>query len=173
MPAGRPAIPAQLKRAVLVEAGHRCAIPGCGSTTTEIAHIKPWTDVKEHTFENLIALCPNCHTRFDRNEIDRLSMVQYKANLGLLNSRYGDLERRVLDYFAMNPEADEVQLPGGMQVLLMYLIQDGLLEYGETFRSRGTSDGLFDFDIAVLQVYRMTASGRDFVKRWRTAKALA
>jgi hypothetical protein len=29
MPEGRPAIPATVKRAVLVEAGHRCAIPTC------------------------------------------------------------------------------------------------------------------------------------------------
>lgn len=172
MPAGRPSIPKKIERAVLIEAGHRCAIPTCRSTTTQIAHIKPWAKVKEHNFDNLIALCANCHIRYDRGEIDRLSMLQYKANVGIVNSRYGDLERRVLDYFAMNPKADEVELPGGMQLLLMYLIQDGYLVYGETFRSRGTSDGLFDFDIAALQVYRLTEAGRDFVRRWSTAAAL-
>ncbi|WP_261562884.1 tetratricopeptide repeat protein [Frankia tisae] len=70
-----------MKREVLVEAGHRCAIPTCKATTTEIAHIVPWEKVREHTFENLIALCPNCHTRFDKGDIDRRSMQQYKANL--------------------------------------------------------------------------------------------
>jgi hypothetical protein len=172
MPAGRPAIPAKLQRAVLVEAGHRCAIPTCRSTPTVFAHITPWAKVQEHTFDNLIALCPTCHARFDNDQIDRLSMLQYKANLGLLNSRYGDTERRALDYFALHEEADELELPGGMNVLLMYLIQDGFLEHGETFRSCGTANGLFDFDITVLQTYRITAAGRDFVKRWSTAKAL-
>jgi hypothetical protein len=173
MPAGRPAVPAELKRDVLIEAGHRCAIPTCRSTTTEIAHIKPWAEVKEHTFDNLIALCPNCHTRYDHGEIDRRAMLQYKANLGLVNSRYGDVERRVLDYLALHPDLDEIELPGGMQVLLMYLVQDGYLVYGETFRSRGTADGLFDFDVALLQIYRLTETGRDFVERWRKAGTLA
>jgi hypothetical protein len=77
----RPAIPAELKRAVLVEAGHHCAIPTCRFPTTEIAHIVPWEKVKEHKFENLIALCPNCHARHHKGEIDRQSLFQYKRNL--------------------------------------------------------------------------------------------
>ncbi len=78
----RPAIPRQLERDVLVEAGHRCAIPTCKQTPVEIAHINPWETVREHTFDNLIALCPNCHDRYDKKgEIDRKAMLQYKANL--------------------------------------------------------------------------------------------
>src|SRR5215470_7407008 len=99
MPAGRRAIPADVKRAVLVEAGHRCAIPACRQIPPEIAHIVPWKNVQRHDFENLIALCPTCHTRFDAGQIDRLAMRQYKANLALLNSRYGEMERRVLEWF--------------------------------------------------------------------------
>jgi hypothetical protein len=40
----RDHIPAEVKRAVLVEAGHRCAIPTCKATTTEVAHIVPWSE---------------------------------------------------------------------------------------------------------------------------------
>jgi 5-methylcytosine-specific restriction endonuclease McrA len=65
----RPAIPQALKRKVLIEAGHRCAIPTCKQVPVELAHIVPWANCKEHTFENLIALCPTCHTRFDKKEI--------------------------------------------------------------------------------------------------------
>jgi hypothetical protein len=53
--------------------------------------------VRDHTFENLIALCPTCHTRYDNGDIDRLSMKGYKANLGLVTRRYGEVERRLLD----------------------------------------------------------------------------
>lgn len=81
MPANRPAIPSVLDRRVRVEAGHRCAIPICRTPVIEIAHIRPWAQVKRHEFENLIALCPTCHTFFDRGHIDRASMLQYKANL--------------------------------------------------------------------------------------------
>ncbi|MFH9190727.1 HNH endonuclease [Streptomyces globisporus] len=100
----RPDIPMPLRRAVLVEAGHRCAIPACRQTPIEIAHITPWTKVREHRFENLISLCPNCHTRFDRGEIDRKAMLQYKENLEVLNSRYTDTERQFLKVCVQNWE---------------------------------------------------------------------
>jgi len=48
----RDTIPAEVKRAVLVEAGHRCAIPTCRATTTEIAHIVPWAETQDNSFEN-------------------------------------------------------------------------------------------------------------------------
>src|SRR5882724_3643380 len=98
MPERRPAIPAELDRRVRMEAGHRCAIPTCRSTPMEIAHIVPWATVKQHRFENLIALCPTCHARYDSGQIDQKSMKGYKANLGLAASRYSDTERRILVY---------------------------------------------------------------------------
>ena len=52
----REAIPANLKRRILVEAGHRCAIPTCRFPTTEIAHILAYSKVKTHEFSNLILL---------------------------------------------------------------------------------------------------------------------
>lgn len=77
----RPAIPAEIKRAVLVEAGHRCAIPRCGQTELDIHHIVPWETCKKHEYSNLIALCPVCHRRAHNNEIDRKSLHLYKENL--------------------------------------------------------------------------------------------
>lgn len=79
--ADRPSIPNDLKRAVLVEAGHRCAIPTCREPTVDIHHIIPWERQKEHRIENLIALCPNCHRRADRREIDAKSLRLYKKQL--------------------------------------------------------------------------------------------
>ncbi|MEV5317116.1 HNH endonuclease signature motif containing protein [Streptomyces sp. NPDC052687] len=84
MPENRPAVPRELERRLLVEAGHRCAIPACRSTPVELAHIVPWAKVQEHTFDNMIALCPTCHTRYDNGHIDRRAMFQYKTNLRLL-----------------------------------------------------------------------------------------
>jgi HNH endonuclease len=100
MPQGRRDIPAQLERDVKMEAGYRCAIPSCRQHPIEIAHIVPWSKVRVHEYSNLIGLCGVCHARYDRGEIDRKAMLQYKANLGLVNARYGDYERRLLEYFA-------------------------------------------------------------------------
>lgn len=74
-------MPRELKRALLVEAGHRCVISTCRAIPVELAHIVPWAKVREHTFENMIVLCPNCHARLDRGEIDRLSMLECKDRL--------------------------------------------------------------------------------------------
>lgn len=78
----RPAIPTEIRRAVLVEAGHRCAIVTCQHPSVEVHHIIPWEKSQSHDFENLIALCPNCHRRADSEEIDRKSLRMYKAQLG-------------------------------------------------------------------------------------------
>ncbi len=77
----RTAIPAEIRRDVLVEAGHRCAIPTCRYPNVDVHHIVPWETCKRHDFDNLIALCPNCHRRADAGEIDRKSLRLYKARL--------------------------------------------------------------------------------------------
>lgn len=93
----RPAIPVELKRQILVEVGHRCAIPTCRFPTIEIAHIEPYEKVKEHRYENLLALCPNCHTRADKGEIDRKSLKIYKRILQRLTDRYDRFELNILN----------------------------------------------------------------------------
>jgi 5-methylcytosine-specific restriction endonuclease McrA len=68
----RPGIPKEIERKVLIEAGHRCSIPTCKYPRVEIAHIIPWAESFDNSFENLIALCPNCHDLYDKDKkIDR------------------------------------------------------------------------------------------------------
>lgn len=160
----RPPIPADLKRMVLIEAGHRCAIPTCKHPTTEIAHIIPWSKCKEHTFSNLIALCPNCHTRFDTNQIDKKAMQTYKANLALLNGRYSDLEKRVIDIFIKNPSMMEVLIPGGLDIMLMYLIEDGILT------DTGKTTGVILSGMPSQKYYALTTQGMTFIKNLANAK---
>ncbi|MEQ1742656.1 MAG: HNH endonuclease signature motif containing protein [Candidatus Nitrotoga sp.] len=124
----RDTIPAEIKRAVLVEAGHRCAIPTCRATTTEIAHIVPWIETQDNSFENLIALCPNCHTRFDqKKEIDRLAVKMYKHNLGILNNRYGEFERRLFEVLAKSNERVFVLGAAG-DLMVANAVKDGFFE---------------------------------------------
>lgn len=88
MAANRPKAPRPLVRQLLVEAGHRCAIPTCRATPLEIAHIVPWHRVRRHDLPNMIVLCPNCHTRFDRGDIDRQAMFRYKELLRLSDANH-------------------------------------------------------------------------------------
>lgn len=171
---GRPPVPAELKRMVLVEAGHRCAIPTCRETTTEIAHIVPWAKVQEHTFENLIALCPNCHTRFDqKGDIDRKAMLMYKHNLSLLNHRYGEFERRVFEHVAKTGER-VIMVGAGGNLLMANAELDGIVEDkkvdGMSMQING-SDGYsksFPMDFT----FYVTDKGMEFIRRYRSGQGL-
>jgi len=175
MTADRDAIPAEMQRAVLVEAGHRCAIPTCHATTTEIAHIERWADTRDHSFENLIALCPNCHTRYDqKKEIDRKSMHLYKQNLAVLNGRYSDFERRVFVHFAESNE-QLILVAAGTELMLANAVRDGLLvrtsvEFGTYDLS--FSNG-FKKSFPMNHTFQITTKGQDFVRKFKSGEDLS
>jgi hypothetical protein len=180
-------IPVALRRLVLVEAGHRCAIPTCRQHPVEVDHIEDWARVKEHRFENLIALCPTCHTRKGEKpgQIDRASLKIYKANLGILNSRYGELERRVLEVFAWRRqqglEDTLIQLSGTDRISMMYLVQDGYVEImapGKayiTIRDGQWSAYATDVEVGgapIFEHYRLTEAGKKFLETWLEARPI-
>ena len=163
----RPAIPSALRRQVLVEAGHRCAVPTCRQIPVDVHHIVPWADCHKHEFDNLIALCPTCHRRLHGGDIDRQSAKLYKQNLSILNSRYGEYEQRVLQYFIDNPDKEDIKLPFGQNtdILLMYLVRDELLIPLPDKRPVTVS--------AIGQMtswYRLTDKGKVFITHWKSAQ---
>ena len=117
-----PNIPAELKRRVLCEAGHRCAIHTCRQMIkVEIHHIIPWSKCKEHKYENLIALCPNCHTLADSGDIDRKSLKIYKANLRYAHDRFSQLEVDLLFQLYEIPENEnDLGVPWSSYLLLLF-----------------------------------------------------
>lgn len=73
----RPSIPTNVKRDVLHESRHRCAV--CGhALSLEMAHVIPWRKTKDHSLENLIALCPNCHSQADSEDWGADYLRRYK-----------------------------------------------------------------------------------------------
>ena len=148
-------VPMGRKRMVLAEAGHRCAIPTCRHPTTEIAHIVPESQEHDDSFENLIALCPDCQ----KKEIDRQSIRMYKRNLGILNSRYSDFERRVFDQIA-ETDRRSFTVEAGLEIPLLHAVNDGLLrrvELAPVAIQRGEPTHYH---------YEVTDEGLDFVNRY-------
>lgn len=73
----RPAIPAEIKREILLESGQRCAV--CGTPCPlETAHIIPWHKSREHKAEDLICLCANCHERADKENWGEKTLREHK-----------------------------------------------------------------------------------------------
>ena len=67
-------ISADAKKRLYAESMGRCMNPACqqnlfgeNGDIIEKAHIDPYCETADNTFENLVLLCPNCHTNFDKN----------------------------------------------------------------------------------------------------------
>ena len=74
----RPPIPNPLKRELRQEAHFGCV--NCGNPIIEYHHITPWTEVKEHTKDNLVVLCPLCHHKANCGDMNKEIVLRKKAN---------------------------------------------------------------------------------------------
>src|SRR3989338_6108905 len=79
MPHSSPAIPIAIRREVLFEARHHCAVC-CNPLPLEQAHVIPWNKSREHSVANLIALCANCHSRADNEKWGIETLRKYKKD---------------------------------------------------------------------------------------------
>ena len=155
----RPPITAEMKRKVLVEAGHRCAIPTCRHIDVDVHHIIPWETCKKHEYENLIALCPNCHRRAHKsNEIDRKSLKLYKANLRFTHDRFSQLEVDILFQLGQTPTIRKMWAPFN-QLLLKRLIDSQYINY--TVTPEGVTIGGMKSNPDYIQI---TTKGLDYLK---------
>ena len=73
----RPAIPKQIQDDLMFECRYRCACD-CEPVSLEKAHIIPWSETQDHSFENLVVLCANCHTRADKEKWPEAHFRRFK-----------------------------------------------------------------------------------------------
>jgi len=165
-------IPATIRRAVLLESGHACAIPTCQFPATEFAHIVPYSEVRKHEVSNIVALCPNHHHLFDhKKSIDRKAMVAYKLKLQLLNKRYTKYELRLLTVLADRPYV----LASG-EIETMGLLKDSLIENVKTFTKQSievtdnnTGHKVYQDQFITSFAAKLTPKGLEFLDTWRSS----
>lgn len=70
----RKSIPIDVERKLYAESMGRCMNPDCqaelfrkNGDVIEKAHITPYCKTADNVYENLVVLCPTCHTDFDKN----------------------------------------------------------------------------------------------------------
>ncbi|NTK90558.1 HNH endonuclease [Enterococcus faecium] len=73
---GRKPIKEGVLRKLYAESMGKCMNPDCQISLfpetgdiMERAHIIPYCDREDNSYDNLIILCPNCHTNFDKNKL--------------------------------------------------------------------------------------------------------
>lgn len=168
MPNKRIKVPQKIKVKIHTEAGYRCAIPTCKAPVAcEIAHIEAYSKSKNNDSNNLIALCPTCHTRFDKGEISLEAIRYYKQNLLLLNGRYTDIERRILEIFILDSNKTLEIIPAVLNIAYRQLVEDELFytqEPGSTIKIGGFSLGMVKLVI--------TDKGKELLKNIRKGSLL-
>jgi hypothetical protein len=123
---------------MLIEAGYRCAVPTCRTILTlELHHIDPVRVDGQNTPDNLIALCPNCHTMLEKGIIAREAINVYKTMLVALNQAF-DKESisnlLFLKKISEKPSNHSLVISGDGVLRFSHLIASELAEY-EAFGS--------------------------------------
>jgi hypothetical protein len=104
-------------------------------------------------------------------------MKMYKHNLGILNNRYGEFERRLFELLAKSGERLFVIGAGG-DLLVANAVKDGLFEdqhvKGMAFEITGNNSGTpFSKSFPMTFTYLVTDAGVEFLKRFATGADIA
>ena len=83
----RTPIPINTERKLWAESFGHCTNPGCGTElfkggkkNADLAHIVPYAQTKDNSFENLVAVCPNCHRSADTSGNQEEILREWKNN---------------------------------------------------------------------------------------------
>ena len=124
----RTSIPADLKRRVLIESGYRCVHPNLSrdARRTSIILSRIHTE-KGHRYENLVALCPNCHRMAETGIIDRKALRIYKSLLRAAHDRFSQFEMDVLFALVQQPTQGPTEWPTYLNLLIKRLVDAQLV----------------------------------------------
>jgi hypothetical protein len=154
----RRPVSAEIRRRVLVEAGHKCSIPTCRHMEVDIHHIVPWAQSQSNEYSNLIALCPNCHRLAHAGKIDRKSLRLYKVNLRFAHDKYSQLEIDVLFELSKMPPDTGMPWLQYMLIHLKRLMDSGFISVHES--SIGSFVGAIKTTPDMIAI---TNKGREFI----------
>jgi hypothetical protein len=151
----RAAIPENIKREVLTEAGFRCAVPTCRTILAiDLHHIVEVSDSGNNEAYNLLALCPTCHALHHRGTIPKESIKVWK---GMLVSLNGAFDKATID--------DLLFLFKTSQSLV--LSGDGVLKFSKLIAANLANYTLFlNYGTHINYQVFLTDRGRLLVEAW-------
>lgn len=114
----RKAIPIDVERKLCAESMGRCMNPDCQAElfrkkgdVIEKAHITPYCKTADNVYENLVLLCPTCHTDFDKNnafepeQVKRWKQIRKEEIDKIFGKKYAtfeDLQKQVVPILSEN-----------------------------------------------------------------------
>ena len=129
----RKTIPIDVERKLYAESMGRCMNPDCQAdlfrkkgNVVEKAHITPYCKTADNDYENLVILCPTCHTDFDKNDaFDPEQVKQWKQIrraeiekfFGKKYATFEELQRQVAPILSENKSIYENYYQGDQKEL--------------------------------------------------------
>ena len=93
--AARKKLPISIQRMVLHESGYKCSNPTCRTIITlDLHHLAYVSKGGKNEAENLLALCPNCHSLHHKRHIPQDSLRTWKMLQISLNEAF---DKRSID----------------------------------------------------------------------------
>jgi hypothetical protein len=168
----RKKIPLDTKQFVLLESGYKCANPSCRHILTlELHHIIWVKDGGGNKPENLLSLCPNCHSLHTAGHIPESAIRAWKSLLVSLNNPnrasadlllvlYDD-EKRIKTSGEDDKHPPPFRFTGDGLIMLSSLLVSGLVEISRRYSGAAYfGGGMPSFEV------RLTATGRRLVAAW-------
>ena len=150
----RPHVKNEIRRQILHEAGYRCANPTCRMVLAiHIHHLDQVSKGGGNTSDNLIALCPNCHTLHHQGVIPRESLRTWKTLLLSLNEAF---DRKSIDILLALRKIPKITLRGEGMLNIAGLVASDLVEWSQSHTDV--------FDI------KLSKKGNKFVQGWTSGK---
>jgi hypothetical protein len=152
----RKPIPLDVKVAVLTEAGYRCAVPTCrGILALNLHHMDRVSDGGGDIAENLLPLCPTCHTLHHNGTIKKESIYTWKSVLVSLTRAF-DVTALDQLIFLNKRGVTKLRVSGDGVLSFARLIAAGLA----TFECKGQNGPLLIYSV------NLTTSGKQLVSAW-------
>jgi hypothetical protein len=155
----RKALSVEVRLVVLHEAGYKCANPVCRHILTlDIHHLDYVSEGGPDTPDNLLPLCPNCHTLHHAGQIPTGSLRAWKMLLLALNEAF---EKKMVDIMlALDKLGDVRRLSGDGILSVSSLIAADLVEVVEHGEPSGGG-------MSTMYLLRLNEKGRQFVDAWK------
>jgi hypothetical protein len=154
--APRKALPVDIKRLVLHEAGYKCGNPVCRTILTlDVHHLQPVAEGGGNGPANLLALCPNCHTLHHHGTIPAESLRAWKMLLLAVNEAFDRKSVDLLLALAKTP---------------VFCAGEGVLECAALIASGLAESHLYSGSAGALPIkysVSLTDRGRAFVAAWK------
>ena len=164
-------VPLDVRRLVLHEAGYKCSNPACRyPLTLDVHHLYYVSEGGSDSADNLLPLCPNCHTEHHNGNIPTESLRAWKMLLMALNEAF---DRRAIDLLLVLAGMKTIRISpydrGHDYVAYHRISGDGLSDYAGLIASNFADITDLPGGTHCVSVYGvgLTDKGRLFVEAWK------